>query len=617
MVSSPFRSSLSVAAVLAVAACADDAPDVAEVQMAEAAPRESLAVEGVLNTFIDDCLQIDQLGAGPGDANLMVGDDTDGSASRDYPTPCAGDWIDWVTLSSDIENHRILDADLPSGKDPTAFPGSNECVAPANVLSKMDLRYVAAANNDQYAYFGVLRAANNGDAGYYWLFTRKPPEMILGQAPCGPAEKRLVYDISGPSGDGAVGDVLIKGHFKPSSEPLLQVFQAQFDADDQGAVDAIRYNRTDGLWVEVPSAVAAVAVNTTKTDADGYGKVGVKSLSGAFLDTELFAEAAVHLDVFTGGELCGATFYGSVITRSSGSGGTQPDLKDLAGPALFNFGAAEAAAHIEPTCGLDVDLVLDSATGFNGQPIENPHCVWEFDDGTVYENDEEGESCDPTIAVTAGARVATLTVTDPVSGCGDTIVTDEINVAPPLQISAELTATCSASFDFDVDVAGGSGAGVAFSWSFEGGLATMEPSTAENGTVFVSTTGVPYTGYVTVTDNREDLECTAQAQDTATPYEALAVDLDKASDDETCPMTSDALQYDAVATGGDGAYTYDWNVDACDGFASCTIDPDDATFCHTQALYVTVGDASGLCDDATSETETYTKVTSVTGTDAP
>ena len=35
-------------------------------------------------------------------------------------------------------------------------------------------------------------------------------------------------------------------------------------------------------------------------------------------------------------------------------------------------------------------------------------------------------------------------------------------------------------------IAGGSGAGVSFSWSFEGGLATMEPSTAETGTAGTS-----------------------------------------------------------------------------------------------------------------------------------
>src|SRR5262249_2106131 len=121
-------------------------------------------VGGNLNTFIPDSIEIDTLGAS-GDANLFTGKDpADGTASAALPSGGPASFIDWDDLGGDLANHLIHDDS--SGKDPTSFPQSNECVGSSQVLSKMDLTYVAAASNSKFLYLAVQRANNNGDAAY-------------------------------------------------------------------------------------------------------------------------------------------------------------------------------------------------------------------------------------------------------------------------------------------------------------------------------------------------------------------------------------------------------------------------------------------------------------------
>ena len=71
---------------------------------------------------------------------------------------------------------------------------------------------------------------------------------------------------------------------------------------------------------------------------------------------------------------------------------------------------------------------------------------------------------------------------------------------------------------------------------------------------------------------------------------------------------------EAVVSGGDGNYGYTWNGISCSG-ATCTIDPAETNYCHDESISVSVGDGSGLCGSATSETETYSKVTIITASD--
>lgn len=182
------RAGLPASLLIALVACdAQDASPPPEAPAGAVASHRaalSAADAPVLNTFITNAIQIDQLDEiGPGDANLVVGaDPADGTASVDRPYGALGPFIDWDDLGDDLANHRFFDLNDASGKDPTAFPRSNECVGPAQVLSKMDLTYVASANTTEYAYIGVQRSANNGDAGYYWIFTRKPPQLNAGEA---------------------------------------------------------------------------------------------------------------------------------------------------------------------------------------------------------------------------------------------------------------------------------------------------------------------------------------------------------------------------------------------------------------------------------------------------
>jgi hypothetical protein len=594
-----------LALALMTAACSGGTPyDVGSPASAEG------ALEVTLNTFITESLEIDEDSGGPGDANLFVGaDPADGSPSFALPTGGPATFIDWDDLGWDLANHRLLDIDDPvTRRDLTAFPLSNECVGSANVLSKMDLTYVASANNQAFAYLAVQRSANTGDAGYYWLFTREPPRLIENEAPCKRGMERLLYDITGPDPiSGRGGDVLVKGHFKPSAEPLIEVFTASADAVGVTAVDAINY--LSGLWVHTPGGVAAAAVNTTPTSPDSFGAEGVKSMDGEDLGDELFAEAAVPLWVFTGhsGNVCDATFYGSVITRSSGSGGTTPDLKDLAGPALFNFGTATAQAQLVPSCDQEFGYELLEAIGADGQPIASPVCDWLFNGSLTLE-----DSCNGIVTgVPAGAYTGELTVTDPISGCEAVVTTNTVDVYEPLGADAFLEATCAMTYTFDGFASGGSG-DYGFAWTFDGGSVPAS-SSAESGVVTVPTPGVLYTGDPTVTDLRTDLPgiCLASASDTAVPWAPLAVYLTPSHTGRSCPgMTADDVTFTAIPSGGDGIYGYSWNGVACTG-VDCTIDPADGEFCPSGSLSVTVTDGSGICGDATSETETWRKETFV------
>jgi len=606
--------------LLVLAGCGQGSEKVGGADLARraAAPAASLdAAAPVLNTFINSSIEIDQLGTGlsPDDANLFVGPDpADGSASAQKPTGGPATFIDWNDLGGDLANHKLGDA--TAGKDPTSFPQSNECVGSSQVLSKMDLTYVGVANNATYAYFAVQRANNNGDAGYYWLFTQKTPHLNAGQAPCKADQQRLLYDISGPSA-GSVGDVLLGGHFHPNGTPLLRVFHATRDATGVTAVDAIDF--TSSLWVEDPSGVAAVAVNTTVTAPGSWGSDGVLALTGGNLQPEIFAEAALPISAFTTGSVCGATFFGSVITRSSGSGGTSPDLKDLAGPALFNFGNLSATASLTATCGLAVGFQLTSATGFDGKPLANPSCSWSFDNGAA-----TASTCSGSIDLPAGTHTATVTVTDP-SGppsCAATAVTNQITNFNPVTVSPSLAATCTNSFSYDATAGGGSGS-FSYAWAFSGpGTVNPSSSTSKSGSVAVGTGGVTYTGAITVTDagRTDGLICTASASANVRPLSPLTITLTPSATGLSCPgMTSDAVTYHATVGGGSGVNTITWTGNpalSCSG-ADCLIDPSDSTFCYSQTLFATVTDANALCGSKASTTQTYTKVTSVTATNLP
>lgn len=571
------------------------------------------AATPTLDTYVPGSIEIDQLTADftdPADANLFTGlDPADDSASALKPLEGPGSYIDWDDIAltdgvvdpAKVADHVLYDFSV--GKDPSAFPQSNECVASAQVLSKMDLTYVAAANNTKYAYLAVQRSDNNGDAGYYWVFTKAAPRLVAGEAPCSATQKRLLYDIS-------VGDVLVGGHFHPNGTPLLHVWKAAVARTSVPANAAINF--TDAtLWTLDPDGVAAVAVNTTPTAPGAFGAQGVKAVDAAGnLGAETFAEAAVPVEVFTGASVCGAQFYGTVITRSSGAGGTSPDLKDLSGPALYNFGSATAAAALTPSCDAAFGFALTSFTGMDGQAATPASCEWTFTEGGGVSTD-----CSGTVTgVAPGTYGGTLVATD-AFGCSATVNAGTVNVYAPLSATAKLTATCTLAFGYLGTHTGGSGA-VSYAWGFSGGgTTTPGTSTDASGTVAVGTGAVAYTGDLVVTDLRSDLAgCTAPAQDTATPFAPLAVALAITAAPAACPaMASDAVTYASAASGGNGGYTYQWNDVGCTG-ASCTVDPVADTFCFGQTFTLTLGDTSGICPPVTSKPATYGKVSTVTAT---
>jgi hypothetical protein len=430
-----------LAGAVAVASCGSFGSDKSN---QSAIQTTAAAVGSPLNTFISASLEMDQLGASFGaDANLFVGvDPKDGTASRQFPTGGPTTWIDWNDLGGDLANHRLLDLDGPNGKDATSFPQSNECVGESQVLSKMDLTYVAAANNNTYAYFAVQRSDNNGDAGYYWLFTKKTPHQIVNQAPCSNGDARLLYDISGPADGGGQGDVLLAGHFKPNTgAPLLAVYRATRDENNVPAGAAIDFGSS--LWTLVTNGVAAVAVNTTPMSAGTFGNQGVKASGPAYVEHEIFAEAAVPLSVFTSGSSCGASYFGSVITRASGSGATNPDLKDLAGPAQFNFGNITASASLTGSC----DGTLGFSAGATGGQGTSS-CSWTFKKDGVATSLTANTCTGSLTGVAPGSYEGTVIVSDSSGAlCQDDATTAPTSVLGAVNVNITPSATslvCSA-----------------------------------------------------------------------------------------------------------------------------------------------------------------------------
>jgi hypothetical protein len=514
----------------------------------------SPVVTPTLNTFINSLLQIDQTGSNldPADADLFTADD---------PTDCTGPvckppvsntcngFTDWNEIG--IANHQILDTNGTNHNDPSSFPGSNECVGTSVVVAKMDLTYAGIASNNQYVYTATLRSKNEGDAGYYWLFTRTAPRLLSAtdgtcQYTCSSTkgEKRLVYDISAPSGDTA--DVLFAGHFKQNGAPLLRVFRSKASRSCVSAVAALDFNDKT-LWCEAgvdqgcgTAGLAAVAVNSTLTDPGSFGKAGVDSLEtataqcagstpGKVLGTNLFAEAAVPLSVFTSGSTCNAMYFGSIISRASGSGGTTPDLKDLIGPAIFNFGNVSASGSMTGKCDgtLHFSASLSGGTG-------TAKCTWTFKSGS------------------------------------DVIGTSSV---------------CEGDFD-------------------TGG---------KTGTI---------TGSVTVTDDGGTGCQDAETDLSTTVYKAPSVNITPSADSLACSgnpaaLSSDAITYTAHPSDGTGSYSYEWYVDgsvvsSCTG-ATCDVDPADSTMCADHSIKVKITDTGAAsCGTKESETETYSKRTTVT-----
>jgi len=265
-----------------------------------------------------------------------------------------------------------------------------------------------------------------------------------------------------------------------------------------------------------------------------------------------------------------------------------------------------ATAELTPTCDLSFGYKVTSATGANGQPITNPGCAWTFSkDGT------SSSSCNGTMTATQGSHTGALTITDPASSCTVTLTTAAVAVYPPLSVTADLTPTCTESVSYNATVTGGSG-GVSYAWTFSPASANPATSSSQSGSV-AGVANVLYTGNLTITDQRTDVTCTASASDSATPRKGIQVSLAPTAVAPSCPtMTNDSVTYQATVTGGSGNFSYSWSgATLCSG-TSCTIDPIATTYCDSVSISLTVTDSEGLCGAGVSETETYTKITTIT-----
>jgi hypothetical protein len=585
------RNTIALSAVLALVGCGGSRA----VDNAQQHDKKT----SLVNTYVGEYVEIDEINGGPGNANLQVDGNTTPATSDPSPT-----WTDWTNI--DPTGHRFLDVSDP---DTSSFPRSNSCVGTSKVLSKMDLTYVGLANNQEYAYFAVQRSNNNGDAGYYWLMTKLAPAMKGPVAPCKAGESLLEYTIS-------PGDVLLAGHFKPSSDPLLRVFIAQKGATMDG-VAAINYLDTS-LWLEDNSVIAAVAVNTSNTAPGTWGSAGVAKqalASNGDLEPQLFAEAAIKTSLFTGGNICGAKFYGTVITRSSGSGGTTPDLKDFFGPEEFSFGDVSAEMELTGTCE-ETFKYCAKLKGIDGQPVQSPTCAWTIVNKATGSPITPPTDCCGTFTVAPGTYDVSVKVTDSGSPCSETKGPQTIKVYPKLTATASLTPTCTSTFDY----AGQGNDGKApytYAWSFSG---SSNPSTSstQSGTVSVGlgNGNKDYNATLTITDSRG---CKATDTKTTKPYDPVLVALGVKSVANVCSADLDTAVFQAAYSGGNGSYGFAWSVVGADGFgcspgtgASCTIDPSDSNMCASAEITVTLSDSSGLCSPALSNPVKYEKTTTVT-----
>lgn len=637
-----------------------------------------IEIDACPNEFLGDTLGcLSALWAG--DANLFIGPDRDqllkigknavdppySSQSYAYPGPGTATFIDWDTLLTDAEdksNHARYD--FSAGPDPSAFPQANSCTGSANVLSKMDVTAVTVSNNATYAYFAVQRSSNEGDAGYMWLFTKEVP-LNPAAGGCGPTELR--YRLTD-------GDVMFRGHFVSdvttkllfiytippgtiTTGKTVNVDNTNFTAVCPGggapcyiempAKSAINWE--NGLWLEKSDGVAAAAVNS---DPAGAGHLGVEGVVAAMAqnDTEtigtgqnaqqwkctdpagcmesyLIAEVAVPTAIFTGGgAVCGATFYGSVITRPSGNQ-PSPDMKDLAGPYQFNFGSAEVTAAASPSCDQEFGYGISSFTGLG---ISTPTtCTWSYKPAgapdssyVVFDSDCDSftaeEFFDATGANLNGSYTLKVVAGDGFCSAEDTTT---VNVYPVVTVAASMTGSCSLNFTYGGTGGGGSG-DLTYGWAFSGPGTTTptSSSTLDNPVgdpVEVSLAG-SYSGILTVTDNRTDITgCNDTAPASADVYAPVLVSLAATPASLSCDPTnpdadiSTAALYTATKTGGSGSFTYVWGG-ACSGTATNdnTCDVNDATTCQDETLSVYVNDS--ICGNTSTSTGTYAKTTTVT-----
>jgi hypothetical protein len=309
----------------------------------------AMSAQGMLQSTVpaisgnigDLAIEIDDLDDNPNttpDANMTTGGVTDDMCSATVITgeedshcpyiDTASGYIDWNDLApADPGEHVFQDG---SGSEDDSFAGTStrSCLQPAHAApQKEDILRVYMADNGEYLYIGLVDLAPTGDSRHVILFHKNPVQ--LGEKCAGDGQQMRLQLTA--------DDKLIRATFKPSAdEPTSQVYSIVADTLDPMYMDeAANYSNT-ALW-EPTAEVASFAVNLADLTDDLGGGVSVPA--------ETFGEAAVALSDLNVSP-CG-TYYVSIITRSSGSGGGES--KDYVG-GIYQFPPIYVTGSLTPSC---------------------------------------------------------------------------------------------------------------------------------------------------------------------------------------------------------------------------------------------------------------------------
>lgn len=403
-----------------------------------------------------------------------------------------------------------------------------------------------------------------------------------------------------------------------------------------------------------PAGLASLGDTSATSTTGGIGKVGLKSpMATGDTETEadsttwkctdangcmpsnIFAEVAVPISAFIQGSVCGATFYGSVISRSSGTT-PSPDMKDLAGPYQLNFGNASLTAQVTATCGTSgasgsaqFDYKLNTFTGVGGGSVTPSTCNWYLDDSTT----AFATTCnftDATQNVADGAHTVKVTASDGTCSASSPDMPVTVwkgpSVAPSMSSACANLGTAAApkvGFSFAANASDVHGT-AAYSWTFTPASYTYTftsgstSSASGAATVPVPTTflGATFTGSLSFTDTRGSLVCPASGSNTTTPYLPVVVSLAASPASLTCTTPNSDFSTDgtftASAVGGStsGVYAFTWGGCSSATGATCTVT--EPNTCGVHSVNVKVTDA--VCGASNNPSGTYTKTTAVSAT---
>lgn len=471
--------------------------------------------------------------------------------------------------------------------------------------SKYDFVQAYLANNQSHVFFGMERQGNNGTTAFDFEFNQFAPNSLKPDGgTCSPSplipcrtvgDILFTFEMQGAGNSGSATPFVFR--WNGSAYTTTQADGGVFNPADAGVFSTINDsdNTRSGPWGHVDEK----GVWTTEP-----------------LARFTFAEAAAPIVLLPGVSACGGSAYVQIRTRASATDNS--DLKDTSKIFLFQFLGLNGTASITPTCDQGFNFSA-SAQNADGVTLDGG-CSWTFSDGT------SSTLCSGFHATDAGTFGAGVQLADPSNpSCAVTIDAGTVGVFPTLVVNPLMTATCSNSFLYDAGVSGGAGSGgtVAFNWTFDGG-GTVNPATSNTkaGSVAVGTANVNYFGNVVATETRDGgLQCTATANASARPLGPLNIDLNLNTTVLTCQngLSDDAVTYGRSITGGNGTYivTWDGGVGCAVDAGTCSINPPDSAFCATGSLSATVRDTSGLCPPVTSETENYSKITTINASDNP